>query len=263
MTVTTMNPPGTFAWIELGTTDGPGAKEFYTKLFGWDVKEAPMGPDFTYYMFQVGGLDVAAMYQLMDDQLKAGVPPHWMSYIAVASADEAAAKVTSLGGTIISQPFDVGTHGRMALFTDPQGAHFAVWQAGDNGGIGKRGEPGALVWNELSTTDIKAASEFYTKLFDWTTKVMNMPGMDYTIFEREGQSQGVGGGMQGPPDNPVPPNWLPYFAVSDCDGSTALATTLGASVVMKPMDIPGTGRFAVLRDPAGASFAILKTIPMP
>ena len=61
MTVTTMNPPGTFAWIELGTTDGPGAKEFYTKLFGWDVKEAPMGPEFTYYMFQVGGLDVAAM----------------------------------------------------------------------------------------------------------------------------------------------------------------------------------------------------------
>jgi len=158
MTVTTMNPPGTFAWIELGTTDGPGAKEFYTKLFGWDVKETPMGPDFTYYIFQMGGQDVAAMYQLMPDQLKVGVPPHWMSYIAVASADEAAAKVTSLGGTIISQPFDVGTHGRMALFTDPQGAHFAVWQSGDNGGIGKRGEPGALVWNELSTTDIKAGS---------------------------------------------------------------------------------------------------------
>ena len=63
MTVTTMNPPGTFAWIELGTTDGPGAKEFYTKLFGWDVKETPMGPDFTYYIFQMGGQDVAAMYR--------------------------------------------------------------------------------------------------------------------------------------------------------------------------------------------------------
>ena len=109
-------------------------------------------------MFQVGGLDVAAMYQLMDDQLKMGVPPHWLSYVAVASADDAAAKVTSLGGTVVTQPFDVGTHGRMALFKDPQGAHFAVWQAGDNDGIGKRGEPGALVWNELSTTDIEAGS---------------------------------------------------------------------------------------------------------
>jgi predicted enzyme related to lactoylglutathione lyase len=263
MTVTTMNPPGTFSWIELGTTDGPGAKEFYTRLFGWDVKESPMGPDFTYYMFQAGGLDVAAMYQLMDDQLKQGVPAHWMSYIAVASADEAAAKATSLGGSIISPPFDVGTHGRMVLMKDPQGAHFAVWQAGDHDGIGKRGEPGSLVWNELSTTDIKAGGEFYSKLFGWTTKVMNMPGMDYTIFEREGQAQGVGGGMQSPPDSPVPPNWLPYFAVSDCDGSAALATNLGATVVMKPTDIPGTGRFAVLQDPAGAAFAILKTVPMP
>ena len=262
MTVTTMNPPGTFSWIELGTTDGPGAREFYTKLFGWDVKENPMGPDFTYYMFQVGGLDVAAMYQLMDDQLKAGVPAHWMSYVSVASADEAAQKATALGGSIISPPFDVGTHGRMALIKDPQGAHFAVWQAGDNDGIGKRGEPGSLVWNELSTTDIKAGAEFYSNLFGWTTKVMNMPGMDYTIFERPGQAQGVGGGMQSPPDSPVPPNWMPYFAVSDCDGSAALATNLGASIVMKPMDIPGTGRFAILRDPAGAAFAILTPIPM-
>ena len=106
MTVTTMNPPGTFAWIELGTTDAPGAKEFYTKLFGWDLKEAPMGPEFTYYMFQVGGLDVAAMYQLMDDQLKMNVPPHWMSYVAVASADETVAKVKSgpIGASFTSQP---------------------------------------------------------------------------------------------------------------------------------------------------------------
>lgn len=263
MTVTTMNPPGTFSWIELGTTDGPGAKEFYSKLFGWDVKETPMGPDFTYYMFQVDGLDVAAMYQLMDDQLKLGVPPHWLSYVAVVSADDAAAKVTSLGGTVITPPFDVGTHGRMALFTDPQGAHFAVWQPGEHGGIGKRGEPGSLVWNELASTDIQAGSAFYSKLFDWKTKIMNMPGMDYTIFEREGQAIGVGGGMQITPENPSLPNWLTYFAVSDCDGSAALATTLGATVLMPPMDIPGTGRFAVLNDPSGATFAILKPLPMP
>lgn len=263
MTVTTMNPPGTFAWIELATTDGPRAKEFYTKLFGWDVRENPMGPEFTYYMFQVGGLDVAAMYQFMPDQVKMGIPPHWLSYVAVASADETSAKAASLGGTIVAPPFDVGTHGRMAMLKDPQGATFAVWQAGDNDGIGKRGEPGSLVWNELSSTDIKAGAEFYAKLFDWNPKVMSMPGMDYTIFEREGQAQGVGGGMQVAANNPVPPNWLPYFAVSDCDGSAALATSLGATVLMEPMDIPGTGRFAVLRDPSGAAFAILKTLPMP
>lgn len=263
MTVTTMNPPGTFSWIELGTTDGPGAKEFYSKLFGWEVKETPMGPDFTYYIFQIGGADVAAMYQLMDDQLKLGVPPHWLSYIAVTSADDAASKAASLGGTVISAPFDVGTHGRMAMIADPQGAHFAVWQAGDNGGIGKRGEPGTLVWNELASTDINGAATFYSRLFEWGTKVMPMPGMDYTIFEREGHPNGVGGGYQITSSMPpMPPHWLPYFAVSDADGTTSLAKTLGASVVMEPMDIPDVGRFALLKDPAGAVFAVLKPMPM-
>lgn len=263
MTVTTMNPPGTFSWVELGTTNGPGAKEFYSKLFGWEVQETPMGPEFTYYTFQVEGLDVAAMYQLMDDQLKHGVPSHWLSYVAVASSDDAAAKAKSLGATVIKEPFDVGTHGRMAMIQDPQGAHFAVWQPKDNDGIGKRGETGSLVWNELSTTDIKAGAAFYTSLFDWNTKVMSMPGMDYTIFEREGQAIGVGGGMQSEPGSPVPPNWLPYFAVADCDASAALGAKLGATVMMEPTDIPGTGRFAVIRDPAGATFAILKPLPMP
>jgi predicted enzyme related to lactoylglutathione lyase len=261
MTVTTINPPGTFAWIELSTTDGAAAREFYSRLFGWEVKANPMGPGFTYYMFQLDGLDVAAMYQLMDEQLKAGVPPHWLSYIAVASADDATAKATSLGGTVVSPPTDVGTHGRMAMLKDPQGAAFAVWQAGDNDGIGKRGEPGSLVWNELATTDMKGATAFYTKLFDWTTTKMPMPDMEYTIFERE--AKGLGGGYEITPKmGPMPPNWLPYFAVSDCDAAVALAGTLGAHVIMPPTDIPNTGRFAMLTDPWGAAFAVIKTIPM-
>jgi len=264
MTVTTINPPGTFSWIELATTNGPGARDFYSKLFGWEVKETPMGPDFTYYVFQQGGVDVAAMYQLMPDQLKMSIPPHWLSYIAVASADETSAKATALGGAVIKAPFDVGTHGRMALIQDPQGAHFALWQAYDNGGIGKRGEPGSLVWNELASTDIKGATAFYSGLFAWDTKVMPMPGMDYTIFEREGSGIGVGGGYQIMPKmGPMPPHWLPYFAVTDCDGAVSHAGTLGGEVVMPATDIPDVGRFALLRDPAGAVFAVLKPIPRP
>ncbi len=260
MTVMTMNPPGTFAWMELGTTDGPRARAFYIELFGWDVRENPMGPGFTYYIFQLGGKDVAAMYQLMPDQLKLGIPAHWLSYVAVTDADAAAAKATTLGGKVVMGPHDAGEHGRMAIITDPQGAVFAVWQAKSNPGVGLRGDPGSLVWNELMSTDFKAGAAFYVKLFDWTTTVMSMPGMDYTIFEREGK--GVGGGMQISPDmGPMLSNWLPYFAVSDCDGTSALATTLGAKVVRPPTDIPDVGRFAVIVDPAGAAFAILHPKP--
>ena len=262
MTVTTMNPPGTFAWIELATADGPGASAFYSKLFGWEVKETPMGPDYTYYTFQQGGVDVAAMYQLMPDQLKMSIPPHWLSYIAVASADEASAKAVSLGGTLIKDPFDVGTHGRMAMILDPQGAGVALWQAYENGGIGKRGEPGTLVWNELASSDINGATAFYSGLLGWDSKVVPMPGMDYTIFEREGSGVGVCGGYQiTPAMGPMPSNWLPYFAVTDCDATTSATVAGGGQVVMPPTDIPDVGRMAMLRDPAGAAFAILKPIP--
>ena len=182
-----------------------------------------MGPDFTYYIFQQGGKDVAAMYQLLDDQLKHVIPPHWLSYVAVNSADEASAKAASLGGTVSRPPLDVGAHGRMAVIKDPAGRHLRDVAGRDHGGVGKRGEPGSLVWNELSSTDIKGGTAFYTRLFDWTTTIMSMPGMDYTVFEREGQGIGGGDAQITPEMGPMPSNWLPYFAVSDCDGTAALA----------------------------------------
>ena len=260
MTVTTLNPPGTFSWVELGTTDGATARAFYGQLFGWEVQDYPMGNGFTYHIFQHEGKDVAAMYELMEDQRKMGIPVHWMSYVAVTDADEATARATALGGKVMSGPMDVAESGRMAVITDPQGGAFAVWQAKNHPGVAKRGEPGSLVWNELASTDIKGATEFYGKLFDWTTTIMQVPGMAYTIFERE--AKGVGGGYQiTPAMGGMPTNWLPYFAVSDCDATSGLATTIGGKVIMAPTDIEGVGRFAILTDPSGAHFAILHPKP--
>ena len=261
MTVETMNPPGTFSWVELGTTNAGQALAFYTELFGWETRDTPMGEG-SYHIFQRDGKDVAAMYRLMPDQLQQGVPAHWMSYVAVTDADDAAARATALGGTVVGGPFDVMEHGRMAIIKDPQGAVFSVWQPKGHPGVGKRGEPGSLVWNELTSSDIAAARVFYGSLFDWTTKLMEMPEMEYTIFERDGR--GVGGGLQiTPAMGPMPSNWIPYFAVSDADGTAALAATLGGSAMVQPTDIEGVGRFAILVDPAGAAFAILTPVPMP
>jgi predicted enzyme related to lactoylglutathione lyase len=61
-----------------------------------------------------------------------------------------------------------------------------------------------------------------------------------------------------PQHGPVPPHWLIYFTVNDCDGDVARANRLGGKTVVPPMDIPSVGRFAVLADPAGATFAIIK-----
>mgnify|MGYP000429164241 CR=1 FL=1 len=105
--------PGTFCWVELGTTNQNGAKTFYGELFGWGIHEIPIGPAGVYTMFQIGGKDVGATYQLMPDQVSQGIPPNWMSYVAVESADETAkaiaeaniAKTIILTGAMIPYKF--------------------------------------------------------------------------------------------------------------------------------------------------------------
>src|SRR5947208_8448682 len=109
--------PGSFCWIELATTDGPGAKTFYTELFGWEAQDSPIGPDMVYTMLKLNGKDVGALFQ--KGEMMKDVPTHWASYVSVNSADETVAKAKSLGGTIRQEAFDVMDVGRMAAITDP------------------------------------------------------------------------------------------------------------------------------------------------
>ncbi len=145
--------PGTFCWVELGTTDGEAAKKFYTQLFDWDVDDHDMGPSGIYTILKQNGKDVGALYKMPEEMTANGVPPHWMSYISVANADEAAAKAKTLGASVMKEPFDVFTMGRMAVIQDPTGAVFALWQPGTHPGAGVVNTPNSLCWNELATKD--------------------------------------------------------------------------------------------------------------
>jgi len=250
MVAVSSHRPGTFCWIELGTSDATSAKKFYTDLFSWSTNEHDMGEMGTYHIFQKAGNDVAAMYQLGGDM--AGIPPNWLSYVAVASADDTAAKAKSLGGTVVKDPFDVYDMGRMAVIIDPQGGHFAVWQAMSNIGVQTRDEENTLCWNELQARDLDAARTFYRALFGWGMK----ESPEYT--ELSTGDQAIGGIMtsQAPPE--VPSYWLPYFAVADCDATAQKAQAGGGMVIVPPMDIPKVGRFAVIADPQGATPAVIK-----
>lgn len=251
--------PGTFCWVELGTTDAGAAKSFYKELFGWDYEDGEAGPDMVYTMIKLNGKDVGGLYQLNSAMLSQGIPPHWLGYISVANADDATAQATAAGGALMKGPFDVATAGRMSIIQDPTGAVFAIWQAKDTAGVGIFGEFGAFCWQELGTHDTQKAKDFYTTLFGWATEAFPGP-VEYTIFKSGREA--VGGMYQITPEmGPLPPHWLTYFGVADCDATVQKATELGGSVMKSPEDIPGVGRFAILRDPASAVFAILKFAP--
>ena len=140
----TAHAPGTFSWVELMTTDAKAGVAFYRNLFGWDVVEHDMGPDGVYTIFTMRGRDVAAGASLPGDERQLGFPSHWNLYVAVASADEAATRAASLGAKVLFGPFDVMTHGRMAVIQDPAGAVFHVWEPKAHIGVKIRNEPGAL-----------------------------------------------------------------------------------------------------------------------
>jgi predicted enzyme related to lactoylglutathione lyase len=253
--------PGAFCWVELCTTDQNAAKNFYSSLFGWAANDNPMGPNDFYTIFRLQGRDVAAAYTLRPDQRSRGVPPHWMLYVAVNNADAAANRAAQLGAKILAPAFDVMDAGRMAVIQDPTGAVFSVWQAKKSGGIGIAGEHGTLCWCDLNTPDQDRARKFYTDLFGWkiTEDTDDDPPSGYVHIQNGADF--IGGMLPPAFVNPhVPPHWMPYFLISDCDASAAKAKQLGAKVCMEPKTLAEAGRFAILSDPEGAGFAIFQSI---
>ena len=253
MTEVKKHEPGMFCWVELAAKDGPAAKRFYTSLFGWGVNDI-QNPEGTYTMVQKKGKDAGGFYQLGPQENS--IPPHWNSYICVDSADETAAKAKELGGTVVLGPFDVMEHGRMAVIQDPTGVVFSLWEPRKHVGAEVVNEPSSFCWNELYTTDAKRAGDFYSKLFGWTREPMKTPMGEYTVFKK-GDSQAAGM-MQTSKDVVMPPHWMVYFAVDDSDRTVEKAKGMGANVMVPPTDIPNIGRFAILNDPQGADFAVIR-----
>lgn len=248
--------PGTFCWIDLSTTDAEAAKKFYTELFGWTVTDVPAGEG-TYTMLQKDGNLVGALYQQNPQQAAMKAPSHWLSYVSVVNVDDTARKAQELGANVVMSPMDVMDVGRMAVIQDPTKAMIAFWQPGKHIGAQMVGQPGSLVWNELMTDDTGKAETFYKRLLGWNPEKQNMGGMDYTVFKNG--DKGAGGMMETSGDwKSVPPHWLVYFAVDDCDGRTKKANDMGATTVVPAMDIPTVGRFSVVADPQGAMFGMLK-----
>lgn len=253
--------PGTFCWPELYTTDQNGAKAFYCGLFGWGGKDLPMGPDRAYTIFTLGDRDAAACYGSTPEMEQQGIPPHWMAYVAVGSADQTTAKAKASGGSALKEPFDVMGIGRMAVLRDPTGAAFCVWESKGHIGVGVLNEPNALLWTELMTGDPGKAAAFYQGVFGWAARVWPMAdGSTYHVFMR-GESPAGGMIKITPQMGPVPPVWVSYFQVQDCDAAAAAASRLGGRISIPTQDVPDVGKFAILVDPAGAHFGIMQPVP--
>lgn len=243
---------GTFCWTELVSTDAAAALEFYSELFGWKA----IDPSAPYVMLTKGGKAVGALYQRNAEQAAQDLPPHWASYVATDDVDAALDRAGKLGGRVLAAGCDVFDLGRMGVLQDPSGAYLSLWQARGHIGVQLKSEHGALCWTELMTRDTDAADRFYRKLFGWGSRPSGIGEQPYTEF-LDGDRQVAGMMPFAPGIDDVPPHWLAYFAVDDCEASAARTQELGGGEIVPPQAIPGVGRFAVLCDPQGAVFGVV------
>ena len=243
---------GTPSWVDHASKDLEASNAFYGALFGWEAED--QGEEMGHYtLLRKGGKAVAGNMSVMAESQ----PSVWVTYVSVDNADATVDLAKKAGGMVFAEPMDVADIGRMAVFADPEGAAIGVWQPKTFKGAELANEAGAFAWNELNSRDLSAAKAFYTEVFGWTPNDLDMEGMSYTEWKL-GDKQ-VAGMMAMPDMVPaaVPAHWLVYFGVDDTDATVSKATELGATTVVSPTDIP-PGRFAVLADPDGAVFAVIK-----
>ncbi len=246
--------PGIPCWVDLGSPDLGAAVDFYAGLFGWEVPPAENVENTGGYRRATkGGADVAGVMPLMQE----GQPPAWTSYVSVADADATAAAVKEAGGSVFAEPMDVMDLGRMAIFADPTGAVFGIWQPGTFPGAGLVNEPGTFSWNELETRDPAASKDFYGAVFGWSFEDHAMGEMTYTEWKQGDAPVGGMADITGRVPDAVPAHWMVYFAVDDADAAVETVKSSGGSVSFGPVDIPA-GRFAMVADPHGAAFAVIK-----
>jgi uncharacterized protein len=250
--------PGTPSWVDLGTPDIEAAAAFYSGLFGWDVPESENAEQTGgYRQAMLNGKPVAGMMPLMQE----GQPPAWSTYVSVADADATAAAVKEAGGNVMAEPMDVMDLGRMAIFADPTGAVFGVWQPGTFIGAGVVNESNAVVWNELNTRDPEAAKAFYAAAFGWGFEERQFETGTYTSLKAGDTTVGGMIDITGRAPDEVPAHWLVYFAVDDVDATAAKAQETGGGLTLDPFDIAEVGRIAIVKDPFGAVFAVMAPDP--
>ncbi|MEU8582023.1 VOC family protein [Streptomyces abikoensis] len=257
--LTSTHVPGGPAWLDLGTPDIDAAVAFYGAVFGWEYASA--GPAVGYGFFRLGGRTVAGVGPLTEE----GAGSAWTVYFRTEDADATAKAVEQAGGTVRIAPGDVFTAGRMAGFTDPTGAEFAVWQARDVRGLDLVNEPGSVSWVELYTTDLAAADAFYRAVLPWDTRDLPVGGgLEYKVAGPAGGGvETVHGGLMQLPEGHLAAGsrseWHPYFEVADCDAAVAAAAGHDAVVLIEAMDAPGVGRVGMFLDPFGAPFAVIRS----
>lgn len=117
---------GEFVWNELATNNLQAAKDFYSKMFGWEFVDKKMD-DLTYTIIKKGDKEFGGIWAIPEAQQNQ-IPPHWLTYILVENIEKSLEIASQNGATILKPVQTAGEMGLFAIIKDPAGAHLALWQ---------------------------------------------------------------------------------------------------------------------------------------
>lgn len=244
---------GRFVWHELAVPDTAAAESFYTQVTPWKSQPWDHSPDYT--LLTNDGVPLGGIALLTSALIERGVAPHWLPYVSVYDVDACARQAVTLGGMLRMGPKEVPNIGCWAVVADPQGATFGIYEPAHAPPLASAPRDGDFSWHELTTSDYKAAGEFYHALFHWD-HISDYDMGDQGIYRMFGQRGDTYGGMFNRSPNMPAPNWLSYVRVGDVKSSAAKVQEAGGRVLNGPMQVPGGDWIAQCLDPQGAAFAL-------
>ncbi|MCI9888135.1 VOC family protein [Micrococcales bacterium 31B] len=240
-------------WIDLMTRDYEVAFDFYTHVFGWTVQRG--GEEFGGYSQFFQGDDPIAGCMVAPEQ---DAPPSmWSTYLAAPDIEDTLNRAQAAGATLMFGPHKVADFGSMAGLQDPAGAFVCLWQANTHAGYTYKAAAGYPVWFEMCSKNFEASEAFYREVFGTELETVFTDPMRYQTMSIDNWQ--FGGHMDAAVTMPapVPSHWQVYFGVDDVDAACERVGERKGQVLQPPFDTP-YGRMALVADPFGATFMIMK-----
>ena len=258
LTTVSGNPrlPGKFIWADLVTDDVSAARNFYSRLFGWQFLNSG-----GYFIGMNDSHPICGIFQKSRPPNDPKAKPRWFGYISVQNVPKVEKAVLKAGGKSLAARQNFPDRGEQAVFSDPEGAVFGVMRS-------TKGDPedtlagiGDWVWIQLLSRDAPKATEFYRKVAGYDVVENPQPNRinDYVLVSK-GYARATVRTLAAQ-RNDVNPAWLPYVRVDNVAETANKARQLGGRVLVEPRPDLLEGKVAVIADPTGAAIGILAWVP--
>ncbi|HVN45389.1 MAG TPA: VOC family protein [Steroidobacteraceae bacterium] len=245
--------PGKLIWAELFTPDLNAAEHFYGQLFGWSFRDIAIGQR-AYAVASLDGAPIAGFVQI--GARRPGSPqPAWLTFLSVPNVQLAGEAILAHGGKELSAPHAYRLRGKQAVYTDPQGAVFAILNSHSGDPPDVLAAPGEWIWSALVTRDPDSGAAFYQQVFGFEVfPLQSGVRGDHLMLASE---QFARASVNPLPRDDSQPHWVDFVRVQDVNRTAETATNLGGRILVAPHADRHGGTVALLADPSGAAIGVM------